>query len=197
MCRTLYLRYVNSQGLGFVTGTFLMYMSEHETFFMLKQLLRGNDKYMIAGLYSPGFPLLQQYFYILDKLIKQRHSKLHKHLQYHGIQPPMYATQWFITLYSYNFPFEIVLRIMDILLNEGTKILFRVALHIIRILESTLLHSDMEQCITTLKDVHKHPSMNHVDEFIQNVLAIDITTNQLQKLAQEYGNTLLQNDFGK
>src|ERR1700730_12183090 len=128
-----------------------MYMSEHETFFMLKQLLRGNDKYMISGLYSPGFPLLQQYFYILDQLIKQRHGKLYKHLNFHGIQGPMYATQWFITLYSYNFPFDIVLRIMDILLHEGTKILFRVALHIIRSLESTLLRSDMETCNTTLK----------------------------------------------
>ena len=39
----------------------------------------------------------------------------------------MFATQWFMTLFSQKFPFSVVLRIWDIFLAEGLKIIFRVS----------------------------------------------------------------------
>jgi hypothetical protein len=47
-----------------------MYMSEEESFWMLECVLR-NPKFFLNGLYSPGFPLLHEYFHILEELMKR------------------------------------------------------------------------------------------------------------------------------
>lgn len=49
--------------------------------------------------------------------------------------PQIYASQWFLTLFSVYFPFEVVVRIWDIYLVEGRKTIFRFALAIMKINE--------------------------------------------------------------
>ena len=39
-------------------------------------------------------------------------------------------TQWFITIYSYSLPFDMVLRIWDVFMLEGMKVVFRVGLQV-------------------------------------------------------------------
>ena len=87
--------------MGFIVGLFLMYMSEEESFWMLERVMR-SDKFMMHGVYAIGFPLLHQYFYQFDCLLNSTAPKLHEHLDMHGITPTLYATQWFITVFSYN-----------------------------------------------------------------------------------------------
>ena len=52
-----------------------------------------------------------------------------------GFTPQMYASRWFMTIFADAFPMNVVVRIMDIYLMEGRKILFRVALAIFKLLE--------------------------------------------------------------
>lgn len=182
------------QGMGFLTGLLLQYCNESTTFYILRQLLQ-TPPYQLSGLYQPSFPLLNQYFYIYSQLLKQRHSKLSQYFDELCIEPSFYSTQWFITLYSYNFPHEITLRIWDILFSQGTKVLFKTALYIITVLESQLLAAEYEQVIDLLKNIHKHECMNNVDSFINGALNIKLQTREIQKLAQDYGNKQLkQND---
>lgn len=47
----------------------------------------------------------------------------------------MYASRWFITLFADYFPMNLVVRILDIYLMEGRKILYRIALAIFKLLE--------------------------------------------------------------
>ena len=51
-----------------------------------------------------------------------------------------YATGWYMTLYSSVLPFNLFLRTFDILLNEGWKVLYRVALSILYIKQNALLN---------------------------------------------------------
>lgn len=66
--------------------------------------------------------------------------------------PPIYATQWFMTIFSTNMPIELTLRIWDIFFIEGKKILYRVALAIFKILEKELLESDFEGLNRKIKE---------------------------------------------
>ena len=61
-----------------------------------------------------------------------------------GVNCQLYATQWFITLFSYNFPFEVVLRIWDVFMFEGPKIIFRVALALINHLAPAIQKLDFQ-----------------------------------------------------
>ena len=51
----------------------------------------------------------------------------------------MYATKWFVTLYIGELPDKLVLRIFDTFLFEGTKILYRMGLAILKIKEHSLV----------------------------------------------------------
>ena len=57
----------------------------------------------------------------------------------------MYLTQWFLTLFSTKIPLELTLRIWDIFFIEGQKILYRIALAILKINQADILKSDYEQ----------------------------------------------------
>jgi hypothetical protein len=63
----------------------------------------------------------------------------------------MYATQWFITLFAYSLPFDVVLRIWDIAMLEGTKALFRVALALLLTQQESLLRLPFEELVPALR----------------------------------------------
>lgn len=48
--------------------------------------------------------------------------KLGEHFAQEMINPSMYASQWFITVFSYSFPFHLALRIWDVFLFEVSNI---------------------------------------------------------------------------
>lgn len=67
---------------------------------------------------------------------------LAKHLKDLRCEMSIIATDWFLCLFSISLPSEVVARIWDTLFNEGPKILFRVAVAILRILQGRLMILD-------------------------------------------------------
>lgn len=65
-----------------------------------------------------GLPLVQQYLFQFDHLMREHLPKVGEHFSQEMINPSMYASQWFITVFSYSFPFHLALRIWDVFLNE-------------------------------------------------------------------------------
>ena len=105
-----------AQGCNFVAAIMLMYCaSEEEAFWLFVAIMKGaNGNEPLEGLFVPGLPLVRQCLYLLDGLIMHAAPKLGAHLRAQGADPTMYATQWFVTLFSYSLPFDIVLRIWDV-----------------------------------------------------------------------------------
>lgn len=106
------------QGMGFLAGLLLLYMSEEDAFWLLVALLKGAVHAPMEGLYQAGLPLVQQYLFQFEQLVKDFLPKLGQHFSEEMINPSMYASQWFITVLSYSFPFHFTLRIWDIFLYE-------------------------------------------------------------------------------
>lgn len=65
-----------------------------------------------------GLPLVQQYLFQFERLVQEVMPRLGAHLREEAINPSMYASQWFITVFSYSFPFSTALRIWDVFLAE-------------------------------------------------------------------------------
>lgn len=65
-----------------------------------------------------GLPLVQQYLFQFERLVKELVPKVGAHFEKEMINPSMYASQWFITVFSYSFPFSLALRIWDVFLHE-------------------------------------------------------------------------------
>eukprot|EP01068_Selenidium_serpulae_P010421 Selendium_serpulae@DN5462_c0_g1_i1.p2 len=164
----------------FLVGLLLLYMDEEDAFLMLVALL---EKHEMAGLFRPGLPLLDLYFFQFQRLLEERNPRLFKHLEEESVGPTMYASQWFMTVFTYNFPFEVVVRVWDVFLNEGKKTLFRVALAILESQQDDLFNDNFEKILHRLYCAGA--SLNG-EQLINRALAIDVKRNTLANLEHEY-----------
>ncbi|CAM6030308.1 unnamed protein product [Sphagnum balticum] len=140
------------QGMGFLAGLLLLYMSEEDAFWLLVALLKGAVHSPMEGLYLVGLPLVQQYLFQFERLVQDLVPKVGKHFENEMINPSMYASQWFITVFSYSFPFSLALRIWDVFLSEGVKIVFRVGLALLRYCEDDLVKLPFEKLVHALRN---------------------------------------------
>ncbi|XP_051134859.1 uncharacterized protein LOC127254041 [Andrographis paniculata] len=138
------------QGMGFVAGLLLLYMSEEDAFWLLVALMKGAVHTPMEGLYLAELPLVQQYLFQLDHLVKDYMPKLGEQFTQEMINPSMYASQWFITVFSYSVPFNLALRIWDVFLFQGVKIIFKVGLALLKYCHDDLVKLPFEKLIYAL-----------------------------------------------
>ena len=69
---------------------------------------------------------------------------LHVHFQSQSFHTSMYASSWFLTLFTTVLPLPVACRIMDVFLSEGMEVIFKVALALLTLGKEDLLCLDME-----------------------------------------------------
>ncbi|KAH9578233.1 Rab-GTPase-TBC domain [Trypanosoma melophagium] len=116
------------QGMGFLAATLLLQIEDEESTFWAFVSLMQEPRYAMAGIYAPGFPYLHVRFHQLKKLMKRKCPSTLRRIESCGIDPAVYATHSFLTLFSYDLNFELLSRIWDIFLCEGWKIIYRVVI---------------------------------------------------------------------
>eukprot|EP01059_Diplonema_ambulator_P026105 TRINITY_DN4328_c0_g2_i1.p1 TRINITY_DN4328_c0_g2~~TRINITY_DN4328_c0_g2_i1.p1 ORF type:complete len:342 (+),score=81.03 TRINITY_DN4328_c0_g2_i1:42-1067(+) len=168
------------QGMGFIAATLLTQMKEEEAFWAFVVLMK-HPKYALGEMYLPGFPKVQEAFEILQLLLEAFSPTLAEHFKSEGINTNYFASQWFMTLFVYLFPFRLLLRVWDVFLNEGWKIIFRVALVLLLSDEPTLLGMKMEEILPRLKVLHedKDPSL-----LLAQACKIKVTNRELRAMTQ-------------
>jgi hypothetical protein len=121
--------------MGFISALLLTYMEEECAFWILNSMI---DKYNMEGFYLNGFPGLEKAFYIMMAILKKHLKKIYDLLIKFKMVPSMFASQWFITVFSVNLRYEILVRVFDVFLLEGQKILYRIAYGILKINEGKI-----------------------------------------------------------
>ncbi|RNF23972.1 rab-like GTPase activating protein [Trypanosoma conorhini] len=116
------------QGMAFLASTLLLHIEDEEKTFCAFVSLMHRPKYSMSKMFSAGFPALHMRFYQLEKLMRRRCTSLLRLLKKFHVTPELYATQWFLTLFSYQLDFGLLSRIWDMFLCEGWKIIFRVSI---------------------------------------------------------------------
>ena len=56
----------------------------------------------------------------------------------------MYASQWFLTLFSAKFPLFLVFRVLDVFLLQGMETIFQMSLALLMMARKELLAQDFE-----------------------------------------------------
>lgn len=111
-----------------VAAVLLMHMPAEDAFWVLVQIC---EKYL-PGYYSKGLEAIQLDGEILNALLKKVSTVAYRHLENHKLQPILYMTEWFMCAFSRTLPWASVLRVWDMFLCEGVKILFRVGLVLLK-----------------------------------------------------------------
>lgn len=105
----------------------------------------------MEGLYGPGLPLVRQCLYQFEGLTAEHLPRLSAHFARECIHPSMYASQWFITVFSYSLPWDVVLRVWDCFMLEGIKIVFQVGIALLQASEEDLLALPFEALAANLR----------------------------------------------
>ncbi|KAM0282963.1 hypothetical protein ACHAQH_002774 [Verticillium albo-atrum] len=155
-----------AQGMNFLVMPLLFNMPEEEAFCLLVRLM---NHYNLRDLFIQDMPGLHMRLYQFERLLEDFEPALYCHLHRKGISSHLYATQWFLTLFAYRFPLQLVLRIYDLILSEGLSAILRFGIVLMQKNASTLLAmSDMSQLTTHLKDkvfdvyIDKDPSAGSI-----------------------------------
>ncbi|XP_042522696.1 TBC1 domain family member 10B [Dipodomys spectabilis] len=111
-----------------VAAVLLMHMPAEQAFWCLVQIC---DKYL-PGYYSAGLEAIQLDGEIFFALLRRASPLAHRHLRRQRIDPVLYMTEWFMCIFARTLPWASVLRVWDMFFCEGVKIIFRVALVLLR-----------------------------------------------------------------
>jgi hypothetical protein len=129
------------QGMGFVAASLLCVADEERAFEMLCAL---SQSYSMSGLWSHDLPDFAGLMHAFSEVLRSRLPALHAHFSEHAVEPSMYASQWFITIFNSYLPFDCAARALDLFFADGVKAIFRIALALLATAESTLLKEDLE-----------------------------------------------------
>jgi hypothetical protein len=103
-----------SQGMNFLVGMLLTYLSPPEAFAALRLVMRERE---LREFYKPnGMVHLQARLWQLSKLIPEA---LEAHLERHMVLPVLYASSWFLTCFASEFPIKFAARVMDVIITDS------------------------------------------------------------------------------
>lgn len=93
------------------------------------------------------------YMFQLELLVQELLPELHAHFQSQSFHTSMYASSWFLTLFTSVLPFPVATRCMDLFLSEGIEMVFRLGIAILQICKEDILLLDMEEMIKVITAV--------------------------------------------
>uniref|UniRef100_A0A4W3JSG0 Rab GTPase-activating protein 1 n=1 Tax=Callorhinchus milii TaxID=7868 RepID=A0A4W3JSG0_CALMI len=129
------------QGQSFLAAVLLLHMPEEQAFSVLVKIMFD---YGLRELFKQNFEDLHCKFYQLEKLMQEYIPDLYSHFLNISLEAHMYASQWFLTLFTAKFPLYMVFHIIDLLLCEGISVIFNVALGLLKTSKDDLLLTDFE-----------------------------------------------------
>lgn len=135
------------QGMSGLAGVLLMYMDEEDAFWALSELL-CNKKYAMHGLYIEGFPKLTRFLAHHDKILNKFAPKLKKHFDKHGLDAILYSLKWFFVCFVERVPFNLCLRVWDIYLLDGERVITAMAYTVLKLHKRAIMRlSDMDSIV--------------------------------------------------
>ncbi|XP_076347706.1 ecotropic viral integration site 5 ortholog-like isoform X2 [Tachypleus tridentatus] len=103
------------QGSAFIVGLLLLQMPEEEAFAVLTRLM---EDYRLREIYKPSMAELGLCMYQLESIVQELLPELHVHFQSQSFYTSMYASSWFLTLFTATLPLQLASRVMDLFLSE-------------------------------------------------------------------------------
>lgn len=139
------------QAMNFFAGLLLLLMPEENAFWTLMGIL---DDYF-DGYYSEEMTESQVDQLVFEELVRERFPKLVSHLDYLGVQVAWVTGPWFLSIFMNMLPWESVLRVWDVLLFQGNRVmLFRTALALMELYGPALVTTkDAGDAITLLQSL--------------------------------------------
>lgn len=176
------------QGMNFIAAFLLIFLPEIEAFWIFSQLM---DHYGASLLFMKKMSFLKMLKYQYSNLLRVHLPAVFRCLEENGIAPDLYAVQWFLTLFTYSFDFNTVVRIWDMIFARGLNSIVFIALAIVKILQPKILSSPSEDIISLFRDRLRHdPGLSgeniiRVATSYRSTIAVDLRNFERQWRLEE------------
>lgn len=168
------------QGMGSFVAVMLTYVTEEDAFWLLVSLMQG--RFPLRETYLPNLLGLRRSFYVFEKCLMKFLPNLAKHLSLENFTSPLYSSRWFGTLCS-DLPIEVTLRVWDILINEGSKIIFRIGLVILKLSQKKLKAKSFEHFNDIIKETQ---AKLDPDSTIQLALSFKVRQKDVDRWSEHF-----------
>lgn len=132
------------QGMSEIAALLLMYLNEEDAFWGMSQLF-VSEKHSMHGFFIPGFPKLMRFQEHHDNVLKKYLPKVRRHFERHEIYSSFYTIKWFLQCFLDRTPFHLTLRLWDIYMLEGDRLLVAMSYCILKMHRRRLMKMPMEE----------------------------------------------------
>ncbi|WAR03786.1 TB10B-like protein [Mya arenaria] len=165
-----------------IAAVLLMHMPAEEAFWCFVSIC---EKYL-PGYYSPGLEAVQVDGDVLFGLLKRSNPPIYKHLKKHKVEPILYMTEWFMCVYSRTLPWASVLRVWDMFLCEGVKVVFRVGMVLVRLSLGSQEHlTSSPGMYETLEKIRHLPADIDESFIVRESLRLNISERDMEREHQK------------
>ncbi|XP_059149356.1 TBC1 domain family member 2B-like isoform X2 [Physella acuta] len=124
------------QGINRIAAIALLFLCEEDAFWCLVAII---EHLMPTDYYTTTLAAAQADQRVLKDLVKEKCPSLYAHLDTHDVDLSLFTFNWFLTVFVDGIQPELFLRIWDVFLYEGSKVLFRFALAFLKYAEDDIL----------------------------------------------------------
>ena len=158
-------------------------MPEEEAFAVFVKLM---EDYRLREMYKPTMAELGLCIYQLECMVQELLPELHRHFESQSYHTSMYASSWFLTLFTSCLPLHLACRVIDLFLSEGMEMIFRISVAILTLCKEELLKLDMEGLLKYFQK--EMPSKCEVDPdyLVSHALNIKYDSKKMKKLTKDY-----------
>ncbi|KAI6187571.1 RUN and TBC1 domain-containing protein 3 [Aphelenchoides besseyi] len=183
------------QGMGTVVATLLLVCDEVDTFWMMCKLI---ENYLPSNFYGDNLLGLQAEVKLLEHLIDLHMPEIGEKIRNSDTEISIILANWLLTLAASVVPIRILLRIWDMVFQQGISALYRAILSMFKMNEELMLNSDLEEKATGIFSfIQEIPSsVDNVDYLIEFMTTFEfsITEETIQRLRKTYqGSIMAQN----
>ncbi|KAJ8737149.1 hypothetical protein PYW07_000420 [Mythimna separata] len=182
------------QGMSGLAGVLLMYMDEEDAFWALVVLL-SDKKYAMHGLYIEGFPKLTRFLEHHDKILTKFMPKLKHHFDKFGLDAILYSLKWFFVCFVERVPFSLCLRVWDIYLLDGERVVTAMAYTILKLHKKAIMKLNDMDLIVNYIQVKLHKDFGFEDDIV--IYHLERSMEELKRAKLDYPGPPPPNELPK
>ncbi|KAL4457024.1 hypothetical protein ABPG74_014662 [Tetrahymena malaccensis] len=173
------------QGLNQIVGTLIpLNLKENEIYWIVLYFLK---KLKLKEMYKEGFPRLKILTFQLEIFMQNYLPELLQYLKENNISVSYFCTKWFITLFSYDLENKTILKIWNLFLIKGWKVLIRIALALLKLFEKNIKSEHADNLSDYIRNfAEQNQKAVNDQELIKIAFSLKVTNRLLLSLQNIY-----------
>jgi len=173
------------QGMNTITSVFLgAKLKDSEVYWLMKYIL---NKKKFEEILMDGFPRVQILNYQLDIYVRNYIPELIEFLGSKDLNVGYFSTQWFITMFSYDLEYNLLLKIWNFFFVKGWKIMIRIALSLLWHFKDKIIKQTTDELPDFLKNcVREYMSEVPEEELFRVAFSFKVSNRLLKGLETLY-----------